>query len=308
MKFDPRSVPLATRTLLAISVVLSLASYIIPIEYIALIPATSVYYLWTFVTAGLWESNPISLLINGTGLLFAGKYFENQWGLRSFVKYVAIVNVGAYLGVFLATVLEYAATFDLAWLFDSEASGLAALLAGFLVSFKQAVPEHSIKVFNVVSVRAKHLPSVYLLLNFILFVCRIIHVHFFIVLFGTLVSWLYTRFYKRQDGLKGDRSETFSFASFWPDIFHPIVKPWSNAVFKLAVSMKLCPPLSNTPLPTTRYDAPPQHGGQPPAQPGPIDADAERRRALALKALDMRLSEPAATPTPAPSTAPQPPT
>ncbi|KAJ3173267.1 hypothetical protein HDU88_004729 [Geranomyces variabilis] len=303
VSFDLRTVPVATRLLLLAAVVLSAASLVVPLQYLALIPASSVFWIWTFVTAGMWESNPISLLINSVGLLLAGKYFEPQWGLRSFIKYVLIVNVGTYIGVFLAIVMEYAVTMNSSWLFDSMASGLAGLLAGFLVSFKQAVPEHSIKLFGVISIRAKHLPSVYLLANLVLFILQVIHVHFFIVLFGTLVSWVYTRFYKRQDGIKGDRSETFSFASFWPDLLQPFIKPISNAVFKFAVSIKLCPPLTSQ-LPTTRHDAASSPAAALAQQPTPADADAERRRALALRALDVRLSEPV----PAPVSVPIPPT
>jgi hypothetical protein len=35
---------------------------------------------------------------------------------------------------------------------------------------------------------------------------------------GIFSSWIYLRFYKKADSLhRGDRSETFSFASFFPD-------------------------------------------------------------------------------------------
>ncbi|KAJ3016005.1 hypothetical protein HKX48_004261 [Thoreauomyces humboldtii] len=114
--FNPNTLPLATRSLLLASVVLSLLSIVLPTEYLALIPGSSLFYFWTFVTAGLWESNPVSLLINCTGLALGGRYFENQWGLRGFVKYVVIVNVGAYFGVFLAIAFEYAITMDSSWL------------------------------------------------------------------------------------------------------------------------------------------------------------------------------------------------
>ncbi|KAI8823116.1 eukaryotic integral membrane protein-domain-containing protein [Fimicolochytrium jonesii] len=287
--FNPRSIPIATRSLLGAAIVLSLAGLVVPHEYLALRPATSFYYIWTFALAGLWEINIFSLAINSVGLVLSGKYFESHWGTKEFAKYVAIVNLSTYFGVLLATVFEYAVTMDYFWLFGSEASGLAGLLAGFLVSFKQAVPEHSIKVFNVISIRAKYIPSLYLLANFILFALRIIHVHFFIIFFGTLGSWVYTRFYKKQDGIKGDRSETFSFASFFPDFLHPFIKPLSNTVYKFAVAAKLCPPLRQ-PLPTTTPVA--AAGSQQAASnpPAASDADAERRRALALKALDSRLA------------------
>ncbi|KAJ3016006.1 hypothetical protein HKX48_004262 [Thoreauomyces humboldtii] len=129
----------------------------------------------------------------------------------------------------------------------------------------------------------QYLPSLYLALNIVLFILRIIHVHFFIVLFGTLVAWLYTRFFKRQDGIKGDRSETFSFASFFPDFLQPAIKPVSSAIFKLAIKIKICAPIGHDALPVTKQDTAGGGGGGPSGvvtqqPPGPGDADAERRR------------------------------
>jgi membrane associated rhomboid family serine protease len=53
---------------------------------------------------------------------------------------------------------------------------------------------------------------------FVLFLIGLIHVAFYQALFGLLVSWIYIRFYKVQDGIRGDRSETFAFASFFPQV------------------------------------------------------------------------------------------
>ena len=41
---------------------------------------------------------------------------------------------------------------------------------------------------------------------------------FILIQFGWLVSWFYLRFVKQNDGVdfRGDRSETFSFASWFP--------------------------------------------------------------------------------------------
>jgi hypothetical protein len=36
-------------------------------------------------------------------------------------------------------------------------------------------------------------------------------------IYGLLISWVYCRFFKTQDGVRGDRSETFAFASFFPE-------------------------------------------------------------------------------------------
>lgn len=42
-------------------------------------------------------------------------------------------------------------------------------------------------------------------------------VQMLMAIYGLFISWIYARFFKTQDGVKGDRSETFSFASFFPE-------------------------------------------------------------------------------------------
>ena len=39
-----------------------------------------------------------------------------------------------------------------------------------------------------------------------------------LTLYGFIISWTYLRFVKEQNGVRGDRSEEFSFVSFFPEI------------------------------------------------------------------------------------------
>ena len=54
-------------------------------------------------------------------------------------------------------------------------------------------------------------------------------VQLMMAIYGLFISWVYSRFFKIQDGIKGDRSETFSFASFFPEatqyVISVIVRP-----------------------------------------------------------------------------------
>ncbi|KAJ1564948.1 hypothetical protein HK096_005389 [Nowakowskiella sp. JEL0078] len=151
------------------------------------------------------------------------------------------------------------------------------------------VPEHTLKLFQILAIRVKIIPSILVSIYFILFLLQLISVQFYVVLFGTLVSWVYIRFFKVQDGIVGDRSEMFALASFFPEIFHPVIKPVSNAVYALFVAVGMCAPLANTNvLPMTATF---ETGVLATAQSKNDTADAERRRALALKALDQRLQQ-----------------
>jgi len=121
--------------------------------------------------------------------------------------------------------------------------------------------------------------------------------------------------------IRGDASETFSFASFFPDKIQPPISTASTVIFNLLVKLGLCRPWSQGDVELSNARAEHREGGAAytlggggggmsrtanAAPPGSARAEAERRRALALKALDQRLhaaSQGKAT-TPAPAVAP----
>ena len=140
--------------------------------------------------------------------------------------------------------------------------------------------------------------------------------------FGFFAAWVYLRFVKYQegqaaaDGFRGDRSDAFafhmwfpppvqsvstfaglaepSFSSLTPTCFLTIYRKYiaaaGNAVFKLCVQLGLVRPWGSDEF---------SSGGAYSLLPGPggARAEAERRRALALKALDARLQGGGAVPT-----------
>jgi hypothetical protein len=108
-----------------------------------------------------------------------------------------------------------------------------------------------------------------------------------------MTSWTYLRFYKavfpdldssQSASLRGDASETFAFAEFFPTPAKPLVSNVADHVFDVMVAMKLCSPFSQADMSAARGDSFLQRG-----TPGSARAEAERRRAIALKALDQRL-------------------
>lgn len=118
---------------------------------------------------------------------------------------------------------------------------------------------------------------------------------FFLSIYGLLASWTYLRFYKRAfpdldasqpSSLRGDASETFAFAEFFPGPAKPLVASLSDAVFNLLVALRVCTPFSPAEVSAARGDNNFIHQR---TAPGGARAEAERRRALALKALDQRL-------------------
>ncbi|KAG0251157.1 hypothetical protein DFQ27_008962 [Actinomortierella ambigua] len=231
---------------------------------------------------------PSVYLINAALFLGCGKYLERAWGSRELFKYMAVSSIGTMVAVYITCLSEYLIR-DNSAMMDVHAHGLTCLLAGFLVGFKQLVPEHLITLVGALSIRVKSLPLLFAVFMAVVGVVFSTQVQFLMALYGLLISWTYARFIKVADGAKGDRSETFSLASFFPEILQPPVKVVSNFFFGLLVKAKICSPIGYAGF---HYDLenPQMSGmGHTFTQPGSLRAEAERRRALALKALDMRL-------------------
>lgn len=157
--------------------------------------------------------------------------------------------------------------------------------------------------------RVKHFPALFLLLNTLSGIIIGTDTAALLAWLGLLTSWSYLRFYKRQPdltgmstgglGIRGDASETFAFACLFPDVMQPPIAFVADQVYALLVAVKILAPFSDDDiasgnqqvlargeagLPTLLNN---QRGG---GSRGSVRREeAERRRALALKALDQRL-------------------
>jgi hypothetical protein len=158
------------------------------------------------------------------------------------------------------------------------------------------VPAHTVTLFRgIVSLRVPRFPLLHLLGVFLLSLTPLLSAaSFFLATTGFITSWTYLRFYKQAfpdldstqpSSLRGDASETFAFAEFFPDAAKPFIASLSNQVFNVLVSLRICSPFSAADLSASRGETFVQRG-----TPGSARAEAERRRALALKALDQRLN------------------
>jgi len=133
--------------------------------------------------------------------------------------------------------------------------------------------------------RMKRIPMIYVTFSTVL--CLLgFQAPFLLIQLGWLISWGYLRFYKRTPldspgGVDsyGDRSEAFAFVIWFPPFLHYPIGLASAFVYKLALKLRLVQPSSPTDLENGYVQV-----------PGSARAEAERRRALALKALDQRLA------------------
>jgi hypothetical protein len=174
--------------------------------------------------------------------------------------------------------------------------GTIPLQISFLVAFSQLVPAHTVTLFRgILSLRVPRFPLIYIGAVAVLSMTPLLGIaSFSLAMFGFLTSWTYLRFYKtvfpdldssQPTSLRGDASETFAFAEFFPEPIKPFVASLSTHIFNVFVALRLCVPFTQAEVSAARGDTYLQRG-----VPGSARAEAERRRALALRALDQRLN------------------
>jgi len=195
-------------------------------------------------------------------------------------------------------------------------AGTIPLQISFLVAFSQLVPAHTVTLFRgLLSLRVPRFPLLYIgLVTLLCLTPMLTAASFLLAVYGFLVSWTYLRFYKvafpdldisQPNSLRGDASETFAIAEFFPGPIRPLVAAVSDQVFNVLVAMRLCVPFSAADISAARGDH--HHTFSHRGGPGSARAEAERRRALALRALDQRLHAATATAAARAQNAPVPP-
>lgn len=300
-----------------------------PIPYLTLVPSQFLFYPWTLLTATFVEQNIFTVLLNVATLFYGGKYLERGWGSREFTKFIVTIAVVPNVVIvplyIVWAAIRGGSSSGYALFSDQECTtsctppadshsfsvtqicGGISIQAAFLVAFKQLVPEHTVTIFKgLVKMRVKHFPAAFLLLNTVGGVLLGTHVAATLAWFGLITSWTYLRFFKRQPdltgtstdglGIKGDASETFAFKCFFPDVVQPPIGVVSDVVYSALVSLKVCTPFSEAEIASGNQQALARgeaglpsllsnRGGRGMAK----REEAERRRAVALKALDQRL-------------------
>ncbi|KAL2136685.1 hypothetical protein VTI74DRAFT_2096 [Chaetomium olivicolor] len=268
----------------------------IVIPYLNLIPQLSLVYPWTFLTTTLVETNVFTLSIACLTFYHGGRYLERAWSSREFGKFLLITALVPNLLCFGTSILFFALTRNEQWTLMSIA-GTIPLQISFLVAFSQLVPAHTVTLFKgILSLRVPRFPLLYIGLVTLLCLTPMLTIaSFLLAVYGFLVSWTYLRFYKvafpdldtsQPSSLRGDASETFAIAEFFPGPMRPLVAAISAQVFNVLVAMRLCVPFSAADISAARGD---HHTFSHRGAPGSARAEAERRRALALRALDQRL-------------------
>ncbi|XP_057685554.1 transmembrane protein 115 [Corythoichthys intestinalis] len=240
------------------------------------------FWVWTLLSHGVVEEHAWGVLVNIATVMSCGRLLEPLWGALELLIFFVVVNVSAGLLAGLSYLFTYAATFNLDYLFAVRVHGAAGFLGGVLVALKQTMGDTT--VLRVPQVRLKAAPALILLLLALLRLSGLLESSAPLAAYsyGALSGWVYLRFYQRHSRGRGDMSDHFAFASFFPEAVQPAVALLAALVHAALVKVKVCRKM------VKRYDV-----GAPSAitisLPGTDPQDAERRRQLALKALNERL-------------------
>lgn len=173
------------------------------------------------------------------------------------------------------------------------------------MAFKQLVPEHTVTIWKgMIKIRVKHFPSIFVLANTLSGIILGTDTALVLAWLGFFTSWIYLRFFKTQTDLlesgtganriRGDASETFAFAYFWPDVVQPPIAAVADRMYDTLLALHVCSPFSTQDVEWSNERATARGEGNLPSllesdRRGGKRDEAERRRALALKALDERL-------------------
>eukprot|EP00887_Chlorella_sp_A99_P000679 scaffold5.g679.t1 len=200
------------------------------------------------LTSGLVETHLISCLGFSAALLYVGRIVEPLHGSQEYARFLAVATAGTGALTLLAVTFVYYAGVSAEKKSEEGLDRVGAILytpicgfhgafAALLVALKQLLPDSEVAVLGgLVRCRVKHLPSIYVALMCSLSAAlHAIAQYAPFVLFGTYCAWLYLRFVKPDSsGLRGDPSEDFKFASFFPPPAQPAVDRVSGAVARVA--------------------------------------------------------------------------
>ncbi|CAB4290666.1 unnamed protein product [Prunus armeniaca] len=247
------------------------------VNYLALIPARTIPFVWNLLTAGYIEQSVYGVVVSTLGLLFIGKLLEPVWGSREFLKFIFVVNFLTSICTFITAIALYYITMNENYLY-LPLSGFYGVLSGFLVGIKQIIPDQELPLLKI---KSKWLPSLSLLLSIaISFWTAQSATYLPILIFGTYISWIYLRYWQRkpETKLKGDPSDDFAFSTFFPEFLRPVIDPVASIFHRM-----LC----------GRFEASSESQGYTlggTTLPGSDPIEASRRRERGARALEERLA------------------
>ena len=299
----------STSAVLALLLILGVAAPQHVSAVLGLVPGYTLsnYYLWTFVTAGLLHTRLLVGVVNVLCFAAASPSLERVWGSRPWLSYLLLVDVCIQVVLFALLISLYALTESELFLFRSVC-GFSGVNAAVAVALKQRWPEQPIATHShpaltaLPAIRYEHLPFIVCSLNVVAWLAGWLSgVDVLLLLLGTVISFVYLRFYSvdPDTGEVGDLRADFSFASLFPDVlgvrgvvnllaavpFHALMR---TGLFASALKSHAGRAAASVESDSASASLLPQLAGDGFRA---VDPQAERRRQLAIKAIDDKLRQ-----------------
>ncbi|WFD31255.1 hypothetical protein MSPP1_002289 [Malassezia sp. CBS 17886] len=289
----PLGTRIVTAVLIAFSATLAVLRWAIPTPagalaypFLVLVPGVSYWYPWTLLTAAFCETTVIEFLMSLFAVPLASQFLEKHWDAWELLQFSAVVVVVSNGIAWFIAMLLFFVTRKEFLIFGTQYHGMEALQTAYLVAFAQLIPQHQIQLLGGrYQIRVRELPMLYVGFSNVMCIFGWTS-PFILIQFGWLVAYVYLRFYQLGDaGLRGDRTDAFAFVHWFPPFVHKPVGRLADFLFYVASTLRVIPrwqPIEYVDL---------ELSASPPGAPRPTTrAEAERRRAMALQALDQRLA------------------
>lgn len=221
-----------------------LAHYSAPLRNIlGLVAARAIPRPWTLLTCAFLHDNAVTALAFAVAVLFLTRIVEPNYGAKALVKFLVFVLIlTSFLTVAVVTIAYYATLTKASHKADHAGMALFRPMGGFeagvaalLVSVKQLIPDNEVSLLGgALKFRAKHLPALFAVTMVVgsLILGDAIRVIPF-TLFGTYLSWAFLRFVQTRNGIRGDLSDEFRLASFFPQPVQPAIDTVAGFCTKL---------------------------------------------------------------------------
>lgn len=297
------------------------------VPFLTIVPGKSHYYYpWILITASFVEDSILALIFTASTLVYGARYCENVWGSKELGRFVLLQTIIPNLIALMFYSLVYSIT-DVPSRSVVTICGSTAMVSGFLVAFKQLVPEHLIVLFRgLIKFKVKHLPMAFLIASTLMgFMNDLYAIHAWT---GFFTSWIYLRYirvtyadpvlpFNNNSSLvshehttpggvqiKGDASDSFALCEFFPEPFKHVIDKLSEPIFGLFIKLGIVRAFTQSEIDSANIRAYARVSSASPQQSShyqPIRTRrsarelAEHRRSLALRGI-----ETASTPLPSP--------
>ncbi|KAL9654319.1 hypothetical protein ABK040_010350 [Willaertia magna] len=260
-----QNVPIIAKVIIFIQTCLFLLSFIINDtihHYFSLIPQNTLtkFFLHNLITSSLLETEPFSFIFTILSVIITSKWIINKnillsqqpqtnvWNTNMYLWFLFVVTLScgiltlifAILSFFILSNILSISVYDelVKVLLYSRFHGFHGCIIGFTLIMKQQVPEEFPLQF--LQIRGRDVPFVALVISIVLSIITLQFTDLPFIIFGFLVSYIYLRFYQtRDDGLKGDHSDSFAFHTLFPELIQTPIRIISSLIYSICKRFKI---------------------------------------------------------------------